>query len=76
MDRRSAVLSALLDGTEEDFLQIVECLPDIERKTITEHYWQGKSWAVIESEMRYDKRYLLRRCAAALRQVEALIFPA
>ena len=74
MDRRNATLSALLDGSEADFENLVSFLPELDRQILRRHYWQGKSWQQVEDEMRYELRYLKRRAARALRQVEALIF--
>ena len=75
MDRRNATLSALLDGSEEDFENIISLLPELDRQILRRHYWAGESWRMVETELKYEPRYLKRRAARALRRVEALIFP-
>ncbi len=72
---RSAVLSALIDGSEEDFRDLVQVLPERDRELLRLHYREGQSWSRVSNELHYQQRYLKHRCAIALETVEGLLFP-
>ena len=76
MMARSAVISALIDYSVEDFENLTAALKVQDREILELHYRQGMSWAQLEALLHYEPRGMKRRAARALRQVESIIFPA